>query len=624
MPVMSMDDIGARNDLFDAMLRHGEDRWRDALLAARILSIGGSDIGGLWLTARAGGVRELYLDHLRATVNRPFHRLAPGATAASLSGRLDLGETAKTRHVVWEPGILTAVNGGVLVIPMAERLDRGAAAIIAETMDRGYPPSLRPGAERRRTETQTRFCVVALDEAIDGEEQIAPALGERLGLHVNLDGIALQTAAGETISENRTVCGDWRAVLIDERMLGQLLTIASAGGHASLGVLQRLAKVARIIALVAGRSAAGEADVLDALRICLGIRLVHGEPESQPQTNSQEQDDRAPEASGTEPNPSTDLTDADCEHLAGSPDRLEELLAAVEHGTIDGLSLAVSERAARKAGHAGKAGRDATNARRGRPYSSSLSAPFPEARPDIVATLRQAAPWQLIRTRMARKDVVSEVEEDNGARSNRLLIRKEDFRYQRLRHPCPSTAIFVVDASGSTALERLGETKGAIEELLARCYVRRDEVSLIAFRGRQADLLMPPTRSLVAAKRKLSGLPGGGPTPLASGLKKGLELALSVRRRGHTPVVVVMTDGSGNIALDGSPDRALAARESEQIAGLYRAHRLTSICIDIARRPRDGVTQLAGQLGAPLHVLRRADRSQMSDLVHASMEAART
>ena len=116
---------------------------------------------------------------------------------------------------------------------------------------------------------------------------------------------------------------------------------------------------------------------------------------------------------------------------------------------------------------------------------------------------------------------------------------------------------------------------------------------------------------------------GHGTVP-ASGLKKGLELALSVRRRGHTPVVVVMTDGSGNIALDGSPDRALAARESEQIAGLYRAHRLTSICIDIARRPRDGVTQLAGQLGAPLHVLRRADRSQMSDLVHASMEAARS
>ncbi|MBB1251239.1 VWA domain-containing protein [Rhizobium sp. G21] len=181
----------------------------------------------------------------------------------------------------------------------------------------------------------------------------------------------------------------------------------------------------------------------------------------------------------------------------------------------------------------------------------------------------------------------------------------------------------MVDASGSTALERLGETKGAIEELLARCYVRRDEVSLIAFRGKSADLMMAPTRSLTSAKRKLADLPGGGLTPLASGLEKGLELALSVRRRGSTPVVVVMTDGSGNIALDGSADRPLAARQTEQIARLFRAHAVTSICIDIARRPRDAVSLLADQLGASLHVLRQADRSRMSDLVHASMEASR-
>lgn len=132
---------------------------------------------------------------------------------------------------------------------------------------------------------------------------------------------------------------------------------------------------------------------------------------------------------------------------------------------------------------------------------------------------------------------------------------------------------------------------------------------------------MPPTRSLVAAKRKLSALPGGGPTPLASGLEKGLELALTVRRRGNTPVIVVMTDGSGNIALDGTADRALAGRQAEQIARLYRANGLTTICIDIARRPREAVTTLAGLLGADLHILRQADSKRLSSLVNASMEA---
>ncbi len=134
---------------------------------------------------------------------------------------------------------------------------------------------------------------------------------------------------------------------------------------------------------------------------------------------------------------------------------------------------------------------------------------------------------------------------------------------------------------------------------------------------------MQPTRSLVAAKRKLSALPGGGATPLAAGLEKGLELALAVRRRGHTPVIVVMTDGSGNVALDGSADRALAGRQTEQLAKLYRANGLTTICIDIARRPREAVTSLAALLGAELHVLRQADSARMSTLVNASMESIR-
>ncbi|MBJ7418566.1 MAG: VWA domain-containing protein, partial [Niveispirillum sp.] len=292
-------------------------------------------------------------------------------------------------------------------------------------------------------------------------------------------------------------------------------------------------------------------------------------------------------------------------------DSLTELLAAVDQGAVDGLTLKVGERAARQGSRTGKGGATARNVRRGRPFGSSNTPPFPDARPDLVETLRAAAPWQRLRTRL----MVAQT----GAAPPALLIRKEDFRYRRRQHQQASTAIFVVDASGSTALERLGETKGAIEQLLASCYVRRDEVSLIAFRGKTAEILMQPTRSLVAAKRKLAALPGGGPTPLASGLERGLEMALAARRRGSTPVVVIMTDGSGNIALDGTADRALAGRQTETIARLYRAQGLKSICIDIARRPRDSVTNLAGLLGADLHLLRQANAAHMSEIVRASM-----
>jgi magnesium chelatase subunit D len=92
----------------------------------------------------------------------------------------------------------------------------------------------------------------------------------------------------------------------------------------------------------------------------------------------------------------------------------------------------------------------------------------------------------------------------------------DDFRVTRYKQRSETTTIFVVDASGSAALHRLAEAKGAVELLLADCYVRRDRVAMIAFRGPGAELLLPPTRSLVRAKRSLAGLPGGGGTPLAS------------------------------------------------------------------------------------------------------------
>ena len=117
-----------------------------------------------------------------------------------------------------------------------------------------------------------------------------------------------------------------------------------------------------------------------------------------------------------------------------------------------------------------------------------------------------AAPWQPLRRTMA------------GADPGRVIVTPEDFRVRQYRQKREKVVIFCVDASGSAALTRLAETKGAIELMLAEAYVRREQVALIAFRGDKAEILLPPTRSLVQAKRRLAALPGGGGTPLASGL----------------------------------------------------------------------------------------------------------
>ena len=113
----------------------------------------------------------------------------------------------------------------------------------------------------------------------------------------------------------------------------------------------------------------------------------------------------------------------------------------------------------------------------------------------IVDSIQTALPYQVERQTYKNFD------------ENLLLrILPEDLRVSKKRNRVRNTTIFLVDASGSSASKRLGEAKGAVELLLAECYIRRDEVALISFRGKHSDLLLEPTRSLVRAKKCLRGV----------------------------------------------------------------------------------------------------------------------
>ena len=232
------------------------------------------------------------------------------------------------------------------------------------------------------------------------------------------------------------------------------------------------------------------------------------------------------------------------------------------------------------------------------------------ARLDVLATLWQAAPWQRLR---ARAD-----DDANGMR--RLRVRKSDFRYARYREKTGTTAIFAVDASGSAAVQRLAETKGAIELLLAECYVRRDQVAMIAFRGAGSETLLEPTRSLVKAKRCLSALPGGGGTPLASGILASLAMAVGSVRKGQSVVAVFLTDGRGNVGLDGGTAKAQVAADIEWAARSFRAAGIRSIVIDTGQRPQARAQSLADALGAEYLPLPRGGATAVAREIGARME----
>ena len=204
-----------------------------------------------------------------------------------------------------------------------------------------------------------------------------------------------------------------------------------------------------------------------------------------------------------------------------------------------------------------------------------------------------------------------------------VRVRPEDFHTRRYRQRKSTTTVFVVDASGSSALHRLAEAKGAVELLLADCYVRRDRVAVIAFRGRGAELLLPPTRSLVRAKRSLAGLPGGGGTPLAIALDTATELARAIRRRGETPVLVLLTDGRANVGRDGAGGRARAEQDALASARALGAEGVAALLVDTSPQPQAAAAALAAAMQGTYLPLPHAGATALSGVVAAHARGGR-
>lgn len=295
--------------------------------------------------------------------------------------------------------------------------------------------------------------------------------------------------------------------------------------------------------------------------------------------------------------------------------------AAIPAGLLAGLKLGTGHRARGAAGRSGAAQKSQS---RGRPIGARRGEPRAGARLHLIETLRAAAPWQRLRRAQMGQAPSADPGTAAGAgpAAPRVLVRREDFHVARLRQRRQTTTVFVVDASGSAALNRLAEAKGAVELLLADCYVRRDRVAVLAFRGAGAELLLPPTRSLARAKRSLAALPGGGGTPLAAGLDAARQLADGIRRRGETPIVVLLTDGRANIARDGTPGRARAIDEAHAAARQLRMEAFTALLLDTSPQPEASARLLAQAMGATYLPLPYAGAQRLSQAVHAATAAA--
>ena len=571
----------------------------DAALVGLLFALDPHAFGGVRLCGLHGIVRQRWLDKLHSLrpAASPFHKVPVNVSEERLIGGLDFAATIAAGKPTFATGLLESADGGVLVLSMAERVAESTAAIIGAALDAGEVRIERDGLAATRP---ARLGVVALDEGIEEDEQVPEGLVERFAFSIDLARVdpGELTFGGWTSNEILAARRRVDNIRVRPERVEALCHAAAAFGIASLRVETFALRAARGIAALRGGRVVSEEDAAVAARLVMPQRArclpLPPEAESEAPPPEPEGDDAGGQDDGkNQRSPADEVL-------------VEAVAAALPPGLLAMLNAQVAPRRRRSSG--GRSDSRSRSRRRGRPIGAQPTETVSGQRLNVLATLKAAAPWQGLRGR----DVNT---------SRRLELRKEDLHVTRFRERVEMTIIFAVDASGSQAAQRLAEVKGAIEILLNDCYVRRDQVALIAFRGSDADVLLPPTRSLARARRLLAALPGGGGTPLASGIDAARELAEGVARQGRIPAVVLMTDGRANVSREREPGAEQAAEDALESARLLAIAGVDTLLIDTSRRPRPRASELAKAMRARYVPLPRADAEMLSATVQQGIAA---
>ena len=526
--------------------------WQDACAALDCVLAGRLS---LIVRARAGPPRERWLAMLQARTE--VLRITADADPATFEPDVDLLASLAATKTVRRQGLSERLAGRVLIVAGAERLAGPIVSQIADFID-----------------SRAAAGVVLVDEGID-DERPPTMIADRIAMWIDLDTLSLRdlNAPDATIPGLQPL-----QIVVDAEAQRMIVETAAALGIRSLRAPLQAIEVARAAAARGGRSIPDDGDYALAARLVLAPRATMLPDDG-------DAPHEAPEADGSDD--ARDMPDDDRNVM------IDAARAVIPPDLLDTLAGGTS--AMRGGSAAARRGMGA----RGRPGRVRAGLPGRGGRFDIAATLLAAAPMQRLR----------------GRTTARLAIRRDDIR---IRSPQPvqrAVTVFAVDASGSAAVTRLAEVKGAVERLLAESYVRRDEVALIAFRGDGAETLLPPTRSLARAKRELAGLPGGGTTPLAAGIVAGLDQALRSRAAGRAPLLLLLTDGGANVSRDGSKGRAGARADAHAAAATVARSGIAAVVIDSSPRGDAAVRTLAQAMNGRYFALPRVDDSALAAIV---------